>query len=236
MLDISSTYNHLPRQLKNHYILARHGFSLANNDNLICSNPDIAIPSTGGPLGTGYGLHEKGKVQVKESATLLARHLFPTGSYQGNNKEPVKIFCSPFKRTMETAAIIQETLNHQVTFNKDNMVQDPTPNLQLRERWFGDFDMTSDDNYHICWQDDGLAPDHGEHSKHNVESCTAVCDRATQFIVDEIEANMEGKIVILVCHGDICQITATAFMHIEPWRQREIKHVETAEWRDTKEL
>jgi hypothetical protein len=60
-----ATYNHLPKQLKNHYILQRHGFSLANNANLICSNPDIAIPPTGGPLGTGYGLHEKGKAQVK---------------------------------------------------------------------------------------------------------------------------------------------------------------------------
>jgi hypothetical protein len=60
------TYNHLSKTLKNHYIIQRHGFSLANNDKLICSNPDIAIPPHGGPLNTGYGLHEKGKVQVKE--------------------------------------------------------------------------------------------------------------------------------------------------------------------------
>jgi hypothetical protein len=66
------TYNHLPRQLKNHYILARHGYSLANHDHLICSHPDIAIPPTGGPLGTGYGLHEKGKQQVKDVSDLSA--------------------------------------------------------------------------------------------------------------------------------------------------------------------
>lgn len=59
-------YNHLPTTLKNQYVIQRHGFSLANNDKLICSNPDIAIPATGGPLNTGYGLHEKGKLQVKE--------------------------------------------------------------------------------------------------------------------------------------------------------------------------
>lgn len=63
---MTSVYNHLPSQLKNRYVIARHGFSLANNDKLICSNPEIAIPATGGPLGTGYGLHEKGKTQVKE--------------------------------------------------------------------------------------------------------------------------------------------------------------------------
>lgn len=96
--------------------------------------------------------------------------------------------------------------------------------------------MTSDDHYDVCWADDAATPDHGEHSAHNVEAPTAVCDRATRFIVDEIEARMEGKVVILVCHGDICQIAATAFMRIEPWRQREIKHVNTAEWRDTLEL
>ena len=60
------SYNHLPSQLKNHYFIGRHGFSLANNAGLICSNPDIAIPTTGGPLGTGWGLHERGKEQVKQ--------------------------------------------------------------------------------------------------------------------------------------------------------------------------
>lgn len=59
-------YNHLPQTLKNHYIIQRHGYSLANDEKLICSNPAIAIPPLGGPLNTGYGLHEKGKIQVKE--------------------------------------------------------------------------------------------------------------------------------------------------------------------------
>lgn len=60
------SYNHLPESLTNHYIIARHGFSLANDANLICSNPEIAIPAVGGPLGTGYGLHDRGKEQVRE--------------------------------------------------------------------------------------------------------------------------------------------------------------------------
>lgn len=60
------SYNHLPENLKNHYFIARHGFSLANNAKLICSNPEIAIPEIGGPLNTGWGLHERGKEQVKK--------------------------------------------------------------------------------------------------------------------------------------------------------------------------
>lgn len=133
---------------------------------------------------------------------------------------------------METAGIIQETLSTTASIK----VHTPEPTLALRERWYGDMDMTTDDNYPLCWQDDAAAPDHGEHSKHKVEGPQSVCDRVTRFIVEQIEPKIEGKVVILVCHGDVCQIMATAFMNIEPWRHREIKHVDTANWRDTWEL
>ncbi|CEG67354.1 hypothetical protein RMATCC62417_03798 [Rhizopus microsporus] len=222
------SYNHLPEQLKNRYIIQRHGFSLANNEKLICSNPDIAIPPTGGPLNTGYGLHDKGKKQVKESALRLSKHLFP--SQQKIDDNPVVIFCSPFKRTVETAEIIQGVLNDTVLQGK---LGAPIKNLELRERWYGQFDMTNDDNYNICWADDAAAPDHGEHSQYDIESPSSVCDRATRFIVDEIESKMEGKTVILVAHGDICQIMLTAFKGTDAWRHREMEHVDTAHWRDT---
>ncbi|CAO3684997.1 unnamed protein product [Rhizopus stolonifer] len=199
-----STYNHLPKQLRNQYIIQRHGFSLANNAKLICSNPEIAIPPTGGPLNTGYGLHEKGKVQVKESATRLSERLFPTTP---TSSDKVVIFCSPFKRTVETAEIIQGVLNETL----DGKVQTPTKSLELRERWYGQFDMTTDENYKVCWVDDEADPDHGEHSQYGIESPSSVCERTSRFIVEEIEAKMENKIVILVAHGDVCQIMLTAF-------------------------
>ncbi|CAO3688510.1 unnamed protein product [Rhizopus microsporus] len=192
-------YNHLPEQLKNRYIIQRHGFSLANNEKLICSNPDIAIPPTGGPLNTGYGLHDKGKEQVKESALRLSKHLFP--SQQKLDDNPVVIFCSPFKRTVETAEIIQGVLNDTVLQGK---LGAPIKSLELRER---------------C--------------QYDIESPSSVCDRATRFIVDEIESKMEGKTVILVAHGDICQIMLTAFKGTDAWRHREMEHVDTAHWRDT---
>ncbi|GAN01492.1 phosphoglycerate mutase [Mucor ambiguus] len=225
-----SAYNHLPKQLKNHYIIQRHGFSLANNDKLICSNPDIAIPATGGPLNTGYGLHETGKAQVKESATLLSKHLFPTQQAPAGDDTPVVMFCSPFKRTVETAEIIQGVLNDTVLHGN---VAAPIREMELRERWYGKLDMTSDDNYKLCWIDDAAEPDHGEHSQYDIESPSSVCDRATRFIVDKIENQMEGKIVILVAHGDICQIMLTAFAHTDAWKHRSLKHVDTANWRDT---
>lgn len=106
--------------------------------------------------------------------------------------------------------------------------------MELRERFYGDYDMTSDDNYNLCWDDD-KSPSHGEESKHSVESPSHVCDRATRFI-QKLENEYQDKIIILVAHGDICQIMLTAFMRIEAWRHREIKHVDTANYRDTLEL
>jgi broad specificity phosphatase PhoE len=143
------------------------------------------------------------------------------------------MFCSPFKRTVETAEIIQGVLNETVLGGK---VATPIQEMELRERWYGQFDMTSDSNYDICWNDDDTAPDHGENSQYDIEATSRVCDRASRFIVDKIESQFEGKIVILVAHGDICQILLTAFMRIESWRHREIKHIDTANWRDASKV
>lgn len=140
------------------------------------------------------------------------------------------MFCSPFKRTVETAEIIYGVLK-----DTHGHVTAPVHEMELRERFYGDFDMTSDDNYNVCWEDDKTAPDHGEHSQYKIESPSQVCDRATRFIAS-IEKEMQGKIVILVAHGDICQIVLTAFMGIEAWRHRQIKHIDTANFRDTLQL
>ncbi|KAI8388646.1 histidine phosphatase superfamily [Radiomyces spectabilis] len=220
------TYNHLPTNLKNRYVIARHGFSLANNAGLICSDPAIAIPEAEGPLGTGWGLHDRGKEQVKASASLLVKHLTSKGSPLTD--ESIVIFCSPFLRTRQTAEIFRSTLNETLSLN----IAPATPNLSLRERFYGDYDMKSDENYKTCWADDATGPDHGEHSSSGVESPSSVCDRTTQFILDEIENKVQGKVVLLVAHGDVCQIMQTAFLSMEAYRHREVEHVETASWRE----
>ena len=161
---------------------------------------------------------------------MLSKHLFPTQEAPAGDDSPVVMFCSPFKRTVETAEIIQGVLNDTVLHGK---VAAPIREMELRERWYGKYDMTSDKNYELCWLDDAAEPDHGEHSKNEIESPSSVCDRATRFIVDKIENQMEGKIVILVAHGDICQIILTAFAHTDAWKHRTLKHVDTANWRDT---
>lgn len=158
-----------------------------------------------------------------QSAELLAQHLQPEKHKQ------VVIFCSPFVRTRQTAEIIRNVLNEKLY---NGAIDSPTPNIELRERFYGEFDMTNDDNYKLCWEDDAAAPNHGEHSSKGIESPSSVCDRTTRFISEEIEAKMADKIVILVAHGDVCQIMQTAFVRTEAWRHRELRHVDTADWRD----
>lgn len=156
---------------------------------------------------------------------MLAEHVLR----EYKDKEVV-IFCSPFKRTRETAEIIRAVLNE--TEGVRPVVDEPIQTIELRERFYGEYDMTSDSNYKLCWQDDATGPDHGEHSAKGVESPSSVCNRTTQFIASEIEAKMQGKLVILVAHGDVCQIMQTAFMRTDAWRHREMEHVDTANWRD----
>ncbi|ORZ19509.1 hypothetical protein BCR42DRAFT_323352 [Absidia repens] len=44
-------------QLKNHYILVRHDFSVVKHKNLLFNNSHIVIRGIFVPLGTSYGLH-----------------------------------------------------------------------------------------------------------------------------------------------------------------------------------
>ncbi|KAI7861670.1 histidine phosphatase superfamily [Spinellus fusiger] len=221
---MSSSFS-LPAQLKNHYILARHGYSLANDAHLICSNPDIAIPETGGPLNTGYGLHERGRHQVKQSADELACHLTHNNDL---TEKSIRLFCSPFLRTRQTAAIFYSVLQKAADSVDITL---PIANDALRERWFGEFDMTHDDNYQQCWQPDG-EPGHGEQSQYGIEAPSSVAERAVQFILQEIEGKMEGHIVVLVAHGDICQMLQAIFLGKEAWQHREMEHMHPAQWRD----
>ncbi|KAI9261087.1 histidine phosphatase superfamily [Sporodiniella umbellata] len=220
------SYNHLPKKLKNKYIVQRHGFSLANFKKIICSNPDIAIPATGGPLGDGYGLHLRGEQQVEQSAELLADYL------KENDMKDVLLYCSPFKRTVETAAITRKILNEELKAE----IGEATQVYELRERWYGEMDLRLDINYQVCWSDDHGVPDHGEDSAYGIESPRTVADRVTRFIAEEIESKFEGKTIVLISHGDVCQILLTAFRGDEPWKHRSIKHVDTANWRLCKRL
>ena len=73
---------------------------------------------------------------------------------------------------------------------------------RLRERWFGEWDGTSDQNYNKVWKEDATD---ASHTIKGVESVNQVMERTTQCILewDERLASMYSKkcMVILVAHG-----------------------------------
>lgn len=224
----------LPQPIKNRYFIMRHGYSLANDNNLIVSLPENGIPTSGGPTGEGYALHERGKRQVYESATRLSDYLFPASSTPLLAETPVVIYCSPFVRTRQTAEILRSVLVSTSSLSGPDIAA-PEPNIELRERGYGDFELQSDSNYEICWEEDA-SESHGENSKYHIESPRSVAERAAALI-SEIDSKHEGKTIIMVAHGDICQIIQTLFTDgTEPWQHRQLDHVNTADWRELNKL
>ncbi|KAH8553771.1 histidine phosphatase superfamily [Umbelopsis sp. PMI_123] len=224
----------LPQTLHNRYFIMRHGYSIANDNGLIVSLPENGISTAGGPTGEGWALHERGKRQVYESATRLSDYLFPATTTPLLVEPQVVIFCSPFVRTKQTADILHSVLVSTSSLSGTS-IPAPEPNIVLRERGYGVYELQSDNNYEICWAEDA-SETHGENSSSHVESPRSVAERAAGFI-KEIESKMQGKTVILVAHGDICQIIQTLFTEgFEPWQHRQLTHVNTADWRQLNSL
>ena len=98
--------------------------------------------------------------------------------------------------------------------------------MRLRERFFGDFEGTSNENYERVWAEDAKDADH---TKHNCESVNSVIDRASEFVCS-VESSLDpGHVVLLVAHGDVCQILETAFLGIDGASHRTAtEHLDTA--------
>ena len=75
----------------NTLIIVRHGHSQANRSHIIASSPLNAVD--------GYGLTEKGKMEVSHSVASA----FDKGLFDGS----IVIYSSPFLRTIETSNIIE---------------------------------------------------------------------------------------------------------------------------------
>ncbi|KAF8951273.1 hypothetical protein CPC16_007123 [Podila verticillata] len=212
------------------FILFRHGHSLANQESRIVSSLEHGTKKNGGPLGTGFGLSDKGKQEVHLSATSLADHI---KSYSTSTKKQtqVSILASPFKRTLETANLIHDTLQTSL----DMHIPSPVQVLDLRERFFGEFEMQtpSDDLYTAVWNQDAIDP---FHQKFGVESVATVTQRTTGVVRSEEQKVEEGAetFVILVSHGDALQILQTAMRGWSGDRHRQLEHLNTASWREVK--
>jgi glucosyl-3-phosphoglycerate phosphatase len=151
-----------------------------------------------------YGLTDTGKTQVLQS----------TQNFKINN---VIIFSSDFLRTLETAKIAGSVLNAIQIIPTD----------KLRERFFGNFDMSDNSNYQRVWSEDRKDP----YKKiDNVESVAEVLERMLSQI-SVIENTFSGMNILLVSHGDPLQILSTCFSGLNPGNHREILNLELAEIR-----
>ena len=170
-----------PAPLRHHYFALRHGQSIANVAGTISSDPSIAT--------VVHGLTDTGKEQAAAAAGALA----PGLSWGGSSGGPTHlvIYSSDYTRAWETAEIFAAGVRAQWA-GTAKVVVGPTPELRLRERWFGEYDGTPDSpeavrslgGYPAVWAKD---IDDATQTERGVESVAAVLGRASA-VVAELEA------------------------------------------------
>ena len=195
--------NHLLtfKSLKNRYFIIRHGQSLANQQGLIVSTPENGID--------GYGLSDHGKQQVKQSISKLK-----------DASSISLIISSDFKRAYETAQISRESF----TANFPEIIL----NASLRERNFGDFELSGNEHYQTVWDADALD---ANQTSHHVESAKSVMARVT-LLIQSLEETYRDQLILLASHGDTLQILQTAFEKKPASLHRNLPPLETAEVRE----
>ena len=193
--------NHLLEidHLANRYLAMRHGHSLANAQGIIVSRPENGC--------SGFGLSELGRGQVKQS--LRRESLLGVETL---------IVCSDFKRARESAEIAHALLN---CANQVNL--EPG----LRERHFGELELSADTGYADVWRKDMANPDS---CWRGVESVNQVMCRVTA-VIRQLESQHTDATLLLVSHGDALQILQTAFARRAASDHRELEHLDTAEIR-----
>jgi len=179
----------------------RHGRSLANEEGLIISHPDLAVGQ--------YGLTEVGRREIASAITeaMRDRTLDPT----------TLIAASDFARARESAEIARDLLGAQ------DIILTP----KLRERFFGTWDRQHHNNYRHVWAGDAVD---GAQRHNEVESTQEVLERTTSSVM-ELEARYSGRNILMVSHGDTLQILQTAFERITSANHRLLPHLQTGEIR-----
>lgn len=199
--------------LQNSYFCLRHGQSLANVEGRIASNPAVAC--------TYSGLSDTGHQQAAAAAASVVEHYQQS---QQKQYDGLLILSSDLLRADETAHhVLKAALAANIPVYRESVVTE----IRLRERWFGDWDDTSDVNYEKVWKDDLIDP---SHCLSNVESVDSVMERATQCIVDwdDNGSEVQNHCVVCVAHGDVLQILQTAFQKRHGSQHRSLEHLETA--------
>lgn len=185
--------------LTNRYFVLRHGESRANLAKRIISNPQTGAKH--------YGLTPRGREQIALSVVRFSDRL----------DEATVLLSSDFLRAAESARIAAELLG----------CESPIFEPRLRERYFGQFDLQSDDHYPTVWVADCEDP---SHQQNGVESAWQVTRRAVDLIID-LERRYQRQSLLLVSHGDVLQLLISAALGHAPNAHRQIPPLATGELR-----
>ncbi len=151
-------------------LFMRHGEAKSNLSNKL--NSDVSKQTN--------GLTENGEKEIREISKEI------------ENKNFSVIFCSDFKRTKDTAAIINENLHLPIIEDK-----------RLREVGVGEFEGGPDfelDNFRKnnfeAWQSG---------NPKGIESFESLKSRVFEFL-EEVTKKYAGKKILVVTHGDVCRM------------------------------
>ncbi|XP_024379093.1 uncharacterized protein [Physcomitrium patens] len=176
--------------LKNRYWVLRHGRSVPNEAGLIVSHLSNGVLPN-------YGLAPSGFLQAEAAGALFLKEL----EMAGIPLDQVRIFASPFSRTLETAKVVADSMG--VLMNAK-----PTIKFleELRERYFGPpLELQSHEHYPEIWAIDAIDPLVGPDGG---ESVADVAIRVSEAIM-QMESEVQGCGVLVVSHGDTLQILQT---------------------------
>lgn len=189
--------------LINRYYLMRHGESHANKNELIVSQAANAL--------NGYGLTAKGADQVMQAA--LNTRL---------NRSTV-VVSSDYKRAAETAQIIHSIIDCERPIRYSEL---------LRERGFGEWELSDHANYETVWQNDLTKPDT---VIDGVETVAETLQRSLTLI-QQLENQYSNESILLVGHGDVLQILLAHYHTINPRFHRSLSGISNAEIRSLAKL
>ena len=156
-------------------------------------------------------------------AAVAGRAVLQLLHQRDESSRHVQIVSSDLLRAVETAETVRKTL-----VEASMAVPDVILDKRLRERDFGGWDGTSDENYHKVWKDDAVD---SSHTNHGVESVDHVMRRSTACVEDWNARLPVNTTVVLVAHGDVLQILQTAFLKRDGRKHRSVEHLETAQLR-----
>lgn len=176
----------MERTFRNRYFGMRHGFSRANEMGIISS----------GIRDEEFGLVSSGLEAVAQRAI---RH--------ANEYGAINLICSsPSLRARETsyeAAPWLKTDNIEIF-------------MGLRERDFGDLNLSPDGDYLRVWEWDLEHPDRDYHGTENARSVAA----RMMEVLDALERRFQSLDILLVSHGDPLDILEAVLHGLDPGDHR----------------